>query len=312
MKEYNRREFLGSAVGLALAGCRKYGELEKRVVKSSGIVSVEGAELRYVMEGKGTPLVAIGSSYYLPRAFSQQLRQHFKLICIDTRWYALTNTLEDISKITMDTLVDDIEQVRKTLGFDKIAVLGHSAYGLWALEYARRHPEHATHVIMHGTPNYCNPNTQKVRKEYWEYHASNERKEIYKRKREEFEAMLSSLSPSEAVIMNNVKNGPKFWYDPTYDCSWLWEGVTLKVDILDHYFDVIIPDYDFTKGDQITTPVFLALGKYDYICPYHLWDGYKDKFTNLSYNLFEKSGHWPMLEEHALFDKKLIAWIKGQ
>jgi len=44
----------------------------------------------------------------------------------------------------------------------------------------------------------------------------------------------------------------------------------------------------------------------------YLWDDYKDKLPNLSYNLFEKSGHYPQLEEQDLFDKKLIAWIKGQ
>jgi hypothetical protein len=30
----------------------------------------------------------------------------------------------------------------------------------------------------------------------------------------------------------------------------------------------------------------------------------------LSYNLFEKSGHYPMFEEQALFDQKLLEWIR--
>jgi len=299
-----------------VAGCTKQEDKlakeEAKIDKSSGFISVDGAELRYVMEGKGTPLIAIGSSHYLPRSFSQGLRQHFKLICVDPRWYAPTNTLEDITKITMDMLIDDIEQVRRTLGFDKIAVLGHSANGLWALEYARQYPEHATHVIMHGTPPYVGEKVREESAEYWESHASDERKEIYKQKREEFEAIRSRLSPSEANIMDYVKNGPKMWYDPNYDCSWLWEGVQIKVDILRHFFDVILHDYDFTHGDQIKTPVFLAIGKYDYICPYYLWDDIKDKLPNLSYNLFEKSGHWPMLDEQELFDKKLIEWISNQ
>jgi hypothetical protein len=34
------------------------------------------------------------------------------------------------------------------------------------------------------------------------------------------------------------------------------------------------------------------------------WDGHKDSFPNLSYNLFEKSGHYPMFEEPALFDRR--------
>lgn len=73
----------------------------------------------------------------------------------------------------------------------------------------------------------------------------------------------------------------------------------------------LFSDYDFGKrAPRPTTPIFLALGRYDYLLPYHMWDGRKDSFPNLSYHLFEKSGHYPMFEEPALFDKKLIEWIR--
>ena len=165
-----------------LVECEKKGEeplVSKTDEITKGIIPVEGAELRYVMEGNGTPLVAMGSSLYLPRALSKELRKHFTLICVDTRWLAPKNTLEDISQLTMSMLIDDIEQVRKFIGFDKIAVLGHSAYGLLAFEYARRHPAHVTHIIMHGTAPYEGARLQKASDEYWESHASKERKEIY-------------------------------------------------------------------------------------------------------------------------------------
>lgn len=57
--------------------------------------------------------------------------------------------------------------------------------------------------------------------------------------------------------------------------------------------------------------VFLAVGRYDYGILYCLWDDEKDKLPKLCYNMFKKSGHYPMFEEQALFDKKLIDWIKG-
>ena len=66
-----------------------------------------------------------------------------------------------------------------------------------------------------------------------------------------------------------------------------------------------------TVQGKIITPVFLALGKYDFVCPFYLWDSDKDRLPNLSYNLFEKSGHFPMLEEQELFDKKLTDWVKS-
>jgi pimeloyl-ACP methyl ester carboxylesterase len=38
--------------------------------------------------------------------------------------------------------------------------------------------------------------------------------------------------------------------------------------------------------------------------------GAKNSIPNFSYNLFEKSGHYPMFEEPGLFDRKLFGWMK--
>ena len=72
----------------------------------------------------------------------------------------------------------------------------------------------------------------------------------------------------------------------------------------------LLREYDVARRmSGVRTPVFLALGRYDYVLPYRAWDDRKEALPNLSYNLFERSGHFAMLEEQALFDKKLIEWI---
>ena len=45
--------------------------------------------------------------------------------------------------------------------------------------------------------------------------------------------------------------------------------------------------------------------------PVSCGDEYKDKIPNLTYHLFEKIVHYPMLKEQEPFDKKLIEWIKS-
>ena len=47
---------------------------------------------------------------------------------------------------------DDVEQIRKALDIPKICVLGHSIHGNLALEYARKYPQHTSHVIVIGAP----------------------------------------------------------------------------------------------------------------------------------------------------------------
>ena len=58
-------------------------------------------------------------------------------------------------------------------------------------------------------------------------------------------------------------------------------------------------------------PKFLALGRYDYNIPYREWDSARKATPHLTYHLFERSGHFPMIEESALFDDRLINWVKA-
>ena len=52
----------------------------------------------------------------------------------------------------MATLVEDVEGVRRSLGVERIAVMGHSFGGVLALEYAARYPERVSHLILVSSP----------------------------------------------------------------------------------------------------------------------------------------------------------------
>ena len=286
-------------------------ETEEEV--TSGTVKIDGFELPYFIEGTGIPCVVIGSIKNWPRkTFSNELRKHIKFIFMDNRAFVPPDMPVDINNVTIETAVDDVELLRKKLGFEKIAVAGCSYPALLALAYAKKYPDKTSHVIMVDMSPYWNKQVIKESENYWEANASHNRKEILKRNREKLtKEILSKVSPGKAMWMSYVANAPKYWYDPTYDCSWLFEGFDVNPDRMGHCLNNELPKFDFTKGAQIVTPVFLALGKHSYVCPYYLWDDYKSKLPNLSYNLFEKSGHFPMFEEQELFDKKLIDWIKS-
>ena len=296
-----------------LVGCAKKGtettKEDAQNQETSGVVSVEGAELHYIIEGKGIPCIGLGHSESQRRILSQELRNHFRWVFMDLRHDAQSNSSLEISKITLDTYLDDIDKVRRTLGLDKTAVFGHSIHSLIALEYARKYPKNTTHVVMSGFTPYS---LAGVADEFWESDASSERKMILKQNMEKIaEDELSRMPSKERVVKTYMAMAPKLFYEPTYDLSWIYEVVESNQDIARHLFQVIFKDYDIAKRPgRVETPVFLAIGRYDYLCPYFIWDDRKDVLPNLSYNLFEKSGHFPMVEEQELFDKKLIEWIK--
>jgi proline iminopeptidase len=312
----NRRKtlFLSLLIIIILAGCGKKGDKSAKVHAqshvTSGIVLVEGAELHYVIEGKGTPCLVLGHSESQRRILSQLLRDHFKFVFMDLRLDAQSHSSLDISRITLNTYLDDIEKVRSTLGLDRTAVFGHSIHSFIALEYARKYPQRTSHVVMTGnTPYFV---AAEMADEFWESDASDERKMILKQNFEKMaEDELGQMSPKERVVKTYMAMTPKLFYDPRYDSSWIYEVVESNRDIANQLFQVILKDYDIAKRPgRVMTPVFLAIGRYDYLWPYYLWDDRKDVFPNLSYHLFEKSGHFPMVEEQELFDQKLIEWVK--
>ena len=305
---------LGLLIVFLFVGCAKKGaktaKEDAQHQEASAVVSVEGAELHYVIEGKGTPCIVLGHSKSGRRILSQELRNHFKFVFMDLRHDAHSNSSLEISKITLDTYLDDIDKVRRTLGLNSTAVFGHSIHSYIALEYARKYPKNTSHVVMTGFTPYSL--AAGVADKFWESDASDERKMILKQNWEKIsEDELSRMSPKERVVKTYMAMTPKLFYDPRYDLSWIYEGAESNQNIANHLFQAIFKDYDIAKRPgRVETPVFLAIGRYDYFWPYFLWDDRKDVLPNLSYNLFEKSGHFPMVEEQELFDQKLTEWIK--
>lgn len=305
--------FLSLLIVAIFMGCAKKGAKTAKKddihQESSGVISVEGAELHYVIEGKGIPCLVLGHSESARRIWSQELRNHFKFVFMDLRHEARSNSSLEVSKITLETYLDDIDKVRQTLGLDKTAVFGHSHHGLIALEYARKYPQYTTYVVMTG----CTPYTAwGAGDEFWDSDASNERKMIFEQNWERLpQNLLDQLSPKERQVKTYIAMTPKLLYDPKGDLSNIVDAFENDKDVFLHYQLVILKDYDIAKRPgQVETPVFLAIGRYDYVSPYYLWDDRKDTLPNLSYNLFEKSGHFPMVEERDLFDTRLMEWIK--
>jgi len=272
------------------------------------VKTADGTKLHYVVEGSGIPCIVVNGSHY-KRVFSKDLRRHLKLVFVDFRHSSEAEAAAKIYDITMDTLVDDIDQVRKALGFKRIAVMGHSLPSLIALEYARKYPEHTSHLILIGAPSYAI--TPKEQEAFWESDASQARKLADKHNLERItDEDLKKAPPATAWKLLFVRTGAHYWYDPSYDSSRLLEGIALNMNLMPHIAG-LFKDYDVSKRTpRVTMPVFLALGRYDYLVPYHTWEGRKDSFPNLSYNLFEKSGHYPMFEEPTIFDQKLLEWIR--
>jgi proline iminopeptidase len=286
--------------------------IQNAVPRTSGVLTINGTPLPYLTEGTGLPCIVAGLAPSYPPLFSDRLKQRIRFVFVDFKNSWNAESPGGIEKVTMDSLVEEIDQVRNALGLEKVAVLGHSAPGLVAMEYALRHPDRVSHTILVSLEPYFNSDWIKARTKFWETEASAERKAAHTRNVERFpDDLLRRLSPRDAFALRYVRNGAKLFYDPAYDFYWAFAGKHFSTEMLNHYLKTIIANYDpRPRLASNAVPKFLALGRYDYNIPYREWDSARKTTPSLTSYIFERSAHFPMIEESALFDDRLIKWLR--
>jgi proline iminopeptidase len=213
----------------------------------------------------------------------------------------------------LNQISDDLELVRNELGLGEVVIIGHSGHALMALEYAKKYPDSVSHVVMIGiAPDLSAKNSAKA-DNYWETTASAERKAALEHNWEGVpEEAPAESYPGQNFVKTYVRNGPRAWYDQDFDSTPLWENEDVNMDMFNHVWGTLLAELDITQGlEAFDRPVFLALGKYDFlVAPPSSWGSIKPGFNNLTTRVFEKSGHTPQYEQAELFDSELLGWMR--
>lgn len=278
-------------------------------MEAAGSIDRDGFKLRYRTEGVGPDVIVIGSSIYYPRSFSQNLRKHLKLHFIDYRGFAEGPKTE----LAFDDLLDDIETIRQELGLKKCIVIGHSAHGLLALEYAKKYKQHVSHVVIIGMPPHNKDDHIMMARQNWEESVCPERKAAFERNMKLMpDEKMNQLSRDQWFLQMNFRNVPKSWYDYNFDSSPLWRGVMPNTYVLDQMYLKFAREIDISqKLELFDRPVLLVYGRFEFqVAPVHSWDSLRPCFKDLTVRIFEKSSHSPQYEEPELFDAELLKWLQ--
>ena len=216
------------------------------------------------------------------------------------------------SQLTLNDFVDQFENIREQLGLKKIALFGHSANGVLALEYASKYPDKVLLNIIVGTAPIWGDYKNELVKGYFNYNSHQTRQQLFKLDQEQLTKQKSGLPTGTSFVANYNARRAYFYYKPQL-ANWktLWDGLHLDEDLVNHYFS-LIKSYDVRKRFYSPRiPTFLGLGLYDYSCPFYAWtDDSKAQLADMEYYIFESSGHYPQVEEAALFANKLFEYIE--
>jgi len=105
-------------------------------------INVNGVEIAYDRQGKGTPLVLLHGfplDHHLWDDVVPLLEDSFDLIVPDLRGFGESTTVDTL--YTTEDLASDIAGLLDQVGIEKTAIAGHSMGGYVALAFARLYPE---------------------------------------------------------------------------------------------------------------------------------------------------------------------------
>jgi proline iminopeptidase len=174
-----------------------------------------------------------------------------------------------------------------------------------AIEYACAFPDRVSHLVLIASSPITGEEIYKEADRYFEESVCPERKAELQITMQRF-----SESGDQSFVGRMLALGPRIWYDYHFDASTLWEGVEVNYVGAGIIWGSMFADYNVANAlKAISCPIFLALGRYDYFNPPHLWEKYRDHASDLTVRIFEKSGHTPQLEEPLDFDRELMEWL---
>lgn len=119
--------------------------------------ATDGAKLAYACSGSGAPIIkAANWLSHLEFDWQSPVWRHWfsflsngrRLVRYDPRGCGLSDW--DVADLSFPRQVADLEAVVETSGVERFPLLGISQGGAIAVEYAVRHPERVSHLILYG------------------------------------------------------------------------------------------------------------------------------------------------------------------
>lgn len=135
-----------------LMACAGAGTHSEHVGPRESRIAVQGARLYCREVGSGAPMIVLHGgpdfdiSYLLPEL--DRLSDKFHLIYYDQRGRGRSADHVKPEDVTLKSELADLDEVREHFHLDKVVLLGHSWGAVLALEYALRHPERVSRLVL--------------------------------------------------------------------------------------------------------------------------------------------------------------------
>jgi proline iminopeptidase len=298
-----------AAISLSLSAC---GGSDPAPQATEGFVAADdGVKLYYVSRGSGDDVVVAPMAIYLEDHLAP-LAKNRRIVFYDPRNRGRSDAA-DLSTVSLDRQIADLEALREGLGIEKMALIGWSGLGMEIAVYAIRHPERVTRLVqISPTPPAASI------------------------MRESRGAPPNPVDPTAIAELDARAEAGEFDDDPAAHCR-LWNALiypssfvepslAAKVpDVCDHpnewpknlwpYFGALLPgfgDYDWREDlKALAAPRLVIHGEEDAI-PVAGARAWTQGYENARLVLLSPAGHFPYIEQREATLGAIDAFLGGR
>jgi len=240
--------------------------------------------------------------------FANVFVQHRKTFLVNLRDAGQSPQAIDPVQLDMEETVEDLEAIRQSLGFHQWDFAGHSTGGMLGLMYAVRHPESLSSLVVVGAA---------ASKDYAGqsdciYHPEHP---LFERMQELRRLQLQKDISSEQKQAHGQEITKLSLFKPQNYHQYFSGTIRKSVapSRLDHFSRFDFPRFDLTRElENVGTRTFVMCGRHDVQCPLRCSEEIHEHMHNSEIAVFEKSNHYPFLEESITFAERVAAFLKSE
>ncbi|NIK12794.1 alpha/beta fold hydrolase [Alkalibacillus almallahensis] len=268
-------------------------------------VHTERGEFEVFTQGTGEPLCVthLYSEFNeLGSYFADAFVNDFKVILVNLKEAGHSCRANTDAELSMKETVKDLDAIRDALNYKSWGFAGHSTGGMLGLVYALSYPDSLTKLLIGGAT---------ATKAYMNHEGSmySSNSPLNNKLKEIFSVLKSPDSTKEERREASREWGKMSLYNPDRWDDYFSKPSSGKVvqQRLDYFSFKELPDYEIQDQlHTISVPSIVFCGRYDAQCPVVFSQEISKGLQNSKLYVFEKSNHFPFVEEKDHFADMVI------
>lgn len=277
------------------------------------IVDINGAKIFCKTLGDGEPLVIVHGGPGLAHDYLfdpfKQLSDNYKLIFYDQRGCGKSQEFNEGESSTMETMVEDLEGVRKEFKLEKMNLVGQSWGAVIALNYIFKYPDRVKYLILlepaPGSSEYIQNVQQTI---------------MSRLSKEEIERLVKisqspdlRTSPELFKEFMNIRM-KTYFYNSTYaskkNFNYFDTERIKKFFASSALFGPYLMSYSlYDKMRNISCPTLIIHGDYDVI-PTEAIERMGKEIKNAEVHIVKECGHFVHIEKPEFYFNTIRSFIK--